>query len=159
MPEYDGIQFTGQHYAVRQSEDLVVIAEATPWRSQPAGVVLNSIALVAAKISTPMSSQARNVGLIGVSTAAIHRSTRHEPSPGRAVGHHHGGRLTSSPRPCSRDASGWTWIDPAGHVLGLGRPVDVQGDRDRLLVTRAMPTVIAVPCVGYVPIPCSAVRL
>ncbi len=53
LPEYDGIQFTGQHYAVRRSEDLVVIAEATPWRSQPAGVVLNSIALVAAEFPPP----------------------------------------------------------------------------------------------------------
>jgi hypothetical protein len=42
---------------------------------------------------------------------------------------------------CSREAgqssAGWTWIDPAGQVFGLGRAVDVLGDRERLLVTRA----------------------
>ncbi|MGH3771406.1 MAG: hypothetical protein ACRDRW_08440 [Pseudonocardiaceae bacterium] len=46
---YDGIQFTGRHYAVRRSGDLVVIAEATPWRGQPSGAVLDSIASVAAE--------------------------------------------------------------------------------------------------------------
>ncbi|MGH3854745.1 MAG: hypothetical protein ACRDR6_14875 [Pseudonocardiaceae bacterium] len=46
---YDGIQFTGQHYAVRRSADLVVIAEATPWRGQPSGTTLDSIASVAAE--------------------------------------------------------------------------------------------------------------
>lgn len=46
---YDGIQFTGQYYAVRRSGDLVVIAEATPWRGQPSSAVLDSIALVSAE--------------------------------------------------------------------------------------------------------------
>lgn len=32
----------------------------------------------------------------------------------------------------------WVGLDLSrGQVFGLGRPVDVQGDRDRLLVTRA----------------------
>jgi hypothetical protein len=51
--EYDGIQFTGRYYAVRRSGDLVVIAEATPWRSQPSGAVLDSIALVSAEFPPP----------------------------------------------------------------------------------------------------------
>jgi hypothetical protein len=50
---YNGIQFTGQHYAVRRSGSLVVIAEATPWRGQPSGAVLDSIALVAAEFPPP----------------------------------------------------------------------------------------------------------
>ena len=50
---YDAIEFTGQHYAVRRSGDLVVIAEATPWRGQPSGAVLDSIALVAAEFPPP----------------------------------------------------------------------------------------------------------
>ncbi|MGH3830866.1 MAG: hypothetical protein ACRDRS_10535 [Pseudonocardiaceae bacterium] len=50
---YDGIQFTGQHYAVRRSGDLVVIAEATPWRGQPSGTALDSIASVAAEFPSP----------------------------------------------------------------------------------------------------------
>ncbi len=50
---YDGIQFTGRYYAVRRSGDLVVIAEATPWRGQPSGAVLDSIASVSAEYPPP----------------------------------------------------------------------------------------------------------
>ncbi len=51
--EYDGIVFTGQHYSVRHTGTLVVIAEATPWRGQPDSAVLDSIALVAAEFPEP----------------------------------------------------------------------------------------------------------
>lgn len=51
--EYNGIVFTGQNYAVRRNGTLVVIAEATPWRGQPDGAVLDSIALVAAEFPEP----------------------------------------------------------------------------------------------------------
>ncbi|MGB8201769.1 MAG: hypothetical protein WCF33_19110 [Pseudonocardiaceae bacterium] len=50
---YDGIQFTGRYYAVRRSGDLVVIAEATPWRGQPSGAVLDGIASVSAEFPPP----------------------------------------------------------------------------------------------------------
>jgi hypothetical protein len=50
---YDGIQFTGRYYAVRRSGDLVAIAEATPWRGQPSGAVLDSIASVSAEFPPP----------------------------------------------------------------------------------------------------------
>lgn len=51
--EYNGITFTGRHYAVRRTGTLVVIAEATPWHGQPDGAVLDSIALVAAEFPEP----------------------------------------------------------------------------------------------------------
>lgn len=50
---YDGVEFTGRHYAVRCSGDLVVVAEATTWRGQPASAVLDSLAEVATDFPAP----------------------------------------------------------------------------------------------------------
>ena len=51
--EYNGIVFTGRYYAVHRSGDLVTIAEATPWRGQPSGAALDSIASVSAEFPSP----------------------------------------------------------------------------------------------------------